>query len=35
MIKPFSPSILIMRIKALFRRIELERSAASSAEESP
>ena len=35
MIKPFSPSILIMRIKALFRRIELERSAAASAEESP
>lgn len=26
MIKPFSPSILIMRIKALFRRIDLERS---------
>ena len=35
MIKPFSPSILIMRIKALFRRIELERSAAASTEESP
>lgn len=26
MVKPFSPSILIMRIKALFRRIDLERS---------
>ena len=28
MIKPFSPSILMMRIKALFRRIDLERESA-------